>query len=290
MEGKKHHPIDKSYKFIYKVLGIKFHRYLFDEGDEIEFMDNEIPDTGQRRDITTRVDGKLIRSTEFLSKPPYDDKLHSMYDYHQDLSTDHNYDGLEVESSLVGIYNPNWGKTDVDIDSNINFHVTPIQIREMDGWKILSNIIHKTITQEELSENEAIDLLILPDMENEMRIKAFMKLICFLMCHSNIPNPDFRKNLILCEIKVLERFFAGNELNEMIEMLKCETEIPEIARIIEKYGVGFDVIYFDGKADGKAAAKLETAKNLLKEGVDIKIISKCTGFTIPQLKKIKRKL
>ena len=72
----------------------------------------------------------------------------------------------------------------------------------------------------------------------------------------------------------------------MIEMLKCDTEIPEIARVIKKYGRGFDVIYFDGKADGK----LETAQNCLKEGVDIEIISKCTGFTIHQLKEIKRKL
>ena len=26
----------------------------------------------------------------------------------------------------------------------------------------------------------------------------------------------------------------------------------EVERVIEKYGIGFDVIYFDGKADGKA--------------------------------------
>lgn len=290
MDRKKHHSTDRSYKFIYKVLGIKFHRYLYDEGDEIEFLDTEIPDTGQRRDITTKVDGKFIRITELLSKPRYDDKLHSMYDYHQDISYDPHHEGLEVKSNVVGIYNPNWGKTNVDIDSNINFHVKTIQIQEMDGWKILSSIIHKTVTQEELSDNEAIDLLLLPDMETEMRIKAFMELICFLICNSNIPDPEFKEKLLLCEIKVLERFFTGDELKEMIDMLKCETEIPEIAKVIEKYRVGFDVIYFDGKADGKAAAKLETAENFLKAGVDIEIISQCTGFTVDQLKEIKRKL
>ena len=95
-----------------------------------------------------------------------------------------------------------------------------------------------------------------------------------------------KEKLLLCEIKVLERFFTGDELKEMIDMLKCETEIPEIAKVIEKYGVGFDVIYFDGKA----AAKLETAENFLKAGVDIEIISQCTGFSIDKLKEIKRKL
>ena len=76
------------------------------------------------------------------------------------------------------------------------------------------------------------------------------------------------------------------ELKEMVDMLKCETEIPEIARVIEKYGVGFDVIYFDGKE----SAKLEMAENLLKAGVDELIISQCSGFTIDQIRDIKRKL
>ena len=302
MDKIKHHSIDKSYKVIYKRLGIKLHRYLYDEGEKIEFMDTEISDTAQRRDITTRVDGKFIRNTEFLSYPPYDDKLHSMYDYHQDLVYDKNHKGLEVKSSVVGIYNPNWGKNMVDIDTNINFHVETIQIQEMDGWKSLSNIVHKTITQEELSDREAIDLLLLPDVDIEMRIKALMELICFLICNANIPDPDFKKDLVLCEIKVLERFFVGDEVKELVDMLKCDTEIPEIAKVIEKYGVGFDVIYFDGKADGfedgrtkgfsdgKNSAKLDITENLLKSGVDELIISQCTGFTIDQIRDIKRKL
>lgn len=33
----------------------------------------------------------------------------------------------------------------------------------------------------------------------------------------------------------------------MVEMLKTETKNSEVSRIIEKYGEGFDVIYFDGK-------------------------------------------
>ncbi len=115
---------------------------------------------------------------------------------------------------------------------------------------------------------------------------ALMCLVCFLICHTNIPDENFKKNIILCGIKVLERFFAGDELSEMIDMLRCESEIPEIARIIEKYGPGFEVLYFDMKVE----AKLEDARNLLAEGVDEEIISRCTGFSIDQLEEIKRKL
>ena len=84
----------------------------------------------------------------------------------------------------------------------------------------------------------------------------------------------------------------------MIEMLKTQTRNPEVQRIIEKYGEGFDTIYFDGKADGKtegkaegkAEAKLDIVKKGLSDGIDEGIISRLTGFSIDQIKDIKRKL
>ena len=88
------------------------------------------------------------------------------------------------------------------------------------------------------------------------------------------------KKIVICEIRVINMFFKDKELSEMIEMQQKQTTHPEVARIIAKYGQGFDVIYFDGKADGK----LDTAKNLLAEKVDEEIISKCTGISIDELK------
>jgi len=69
-------------------------------------------------------------------------------------------------------------------------------------------------------------------------------------------------------------------------MLKYKTENPEVRRIVERYGPGFDVIYFDGKDD----AKLESATNLLNEGIDEEIISRCIGLSIDQIRELKRKL
>ena len=69
-------------------------------------------------------------------------------------------------------------------------------------------------------------------------------------------------------------------------MLKTQTKNSEVQRIIDKYGEGFDVIYFDGKADGK----VDVARNLLKEGVEEEFISRNTGLSIDQIKNIKRKL
>lgn len=33
------HSVDRAYKFIYKILGIIFHLYLYDEGENIEFVE-----------------------------------------------------------------------------------------------------------------------------------------------------------------------------------------------------------------------------------------------------------
>ena len=84
----------------------------------------------------------------------------------------------------------------------------------------------------------------------------------------------------------MARFFKGDELKEMIEMLKTLTKNPEVERIVEKYGEGFDSIYFDGKADGK----LQVARNLLVDGFDEEVVSRNTGFSIDKIKNLKRKL
>ena len=73
-------------------------------------------------------------------------------------------------------------------------------------------------------------------------------------------------------------------------MLKTQTKNSEVQRIIDKYGEGFDVIYFDGKADGIIENKFEIARNLLKDGFDEELISRNTGLSLDQIKNIKRKL
>ena len=277
---------DRSYKFTYKMLGIKFHRYLYHEGETIEFVETEIPDTGQRKDMTVKVDGKHIQITEFMSKALYSEKLNDVFDYHDSTRNDQEYKDFEVRTGVVSISNPNHGINSVEIDRNITFHTETIFIKQMNGRKVLNSLVYKTITQEELSDSEAIDLLLLPDMDIDIPIKSLMKMICFIMGHANIPDDDFKMKIILCEIKVLARFFKQKELSEMIELLKTQTKNTEVERIIQKYGQGFDTIYFDGKYDNK----LEVARNFLEDGFDEKVISKNTGLSINEIKKLKRKL
>lgn len=64
------------------------------------------------------------------------------------------------------------------------------------------------ITQEELYENKAIDLLILPDMNIDIPIKALMSIICYIIVHANFPDSDLKTDIILCEIMQLNRFLT----------------------------------------------------------------------------------
>ena len=281
---------DRSYKFIYKMLDIRFHRYLYHEGDSIEFIETEIADTGQRKDIVVKVDDDRIHLTEFMAKGVYDEKLYSLCDYHEYTRYDPQYKGFDVKSTVVSIVNPNHGKDEMKIDENITFGIETIFISRKDGRKVLNNLIYKIITNEELSDFEAIDLLILPDMDIDIPIRQLMKFICFLIANANITDTDFKNKIILCEIKVLSRFFNPKEQEEMIEMLKTLTKNAEVERIIEKYGQGFDSIYFDGKADGINDTKIEVARNLLANGVDEELISECTGLSIDKIKNLKREL
>lgn len=68
---------------MYKRLGILFHRYTYNEGEKIEFIETEIADTGQRKDIVVKVDDELIRITEFMATALSDKKLHDLFDYHE---------------------------------------------------------------------------------------------------------------------------------------------------------------------------------------------------------------
>ena len=277
---------DRSYKFMYRLLGIIFHRYIYHKGDEIEFIETEVPGTGQLKDIVVIEDAVKIQITEFMATPLYDLKLRDLFDYHDSTRRIPENTDYEVETGVFSSANPNHGKDSTDIDENITFHVKITFTKNTDGGKVLSNLVYKVTIQEELSEDEAIDLLILPDMDIEMPIKALMTSIIVLIGQAIFPNDNFKKKIILCEITVLARFFKDDELSEMVKMLKSLTSDPEVSRIVEKYGKGFDIIFFDGKAEGK----LEVAKNLLVEGFDEEFISRNTGISIDDVRELKRKL
>lgn len=64
----------------------------------------------------------------------------------------------------------------------------------------------------ELSDDNQVELLFLPDSDIDMSIKSFMKEIAFIIRNANIP-PETYKDLIVCFIQTFKRFFFLNVMN-----------------------------------------------------------------------------
>ena len=80
--------------------------------------------------------------------------------------------GYGVKSGVLSFANPNHGKRQIIVDDNIIFKPEIIFTKNKDGWEVLNTSIYKVITQEEFSDDEAIDLVMLPDMSIKLPKKS----------------------------------------------------------------------------------------------------------------------
>lgn len=72
------------------------------------------------------------------------------------------------------------------------------------------------------------------------------------------------------------------KMDDIAKMMMNETEHYESA-----YEDGYDIGMLHGKTEGKLEEKTEVAKNLLKQNININIISKVTGLTNKQILSLK---
>ena len=86
---------------------------------------------------------------------------------------------------------------------------------------------------EELTDFEAICLLVLPDMNIDIPIKQLLNTICFIYRNANIPDIGFKIKIYSCLIMLFKRFYKDDELQEMIDMLRTANQDPKIAEIVE---------------------------------------------------------
>ena len=130
----------------------------------------------------------------------------------------------------------------------------------------------------------------------DIPIDELMKEIIYIVRNANIPQ-DVYEDLVACFTITLKRFFKGEKLSEMMTLLQ-KNEDEKIAAIVDKYGIGFDDVYKDGKYEGRIEGinkgindtKIKNAKNLLAKGISEDIISECIGISITELENLKREL
>ena len=86
-----------------------------------------------------------------------------------------------------------------------------------------------------------------------------------------------------------------NKAIDELEQVSGNERLRRIAELKEKYirdeqasiEYAQDEGYRHGKEDGKAEGKTEIAKNMIKENVNIELISKVTGMSIEEIKNLK---
>ncbi len=204
----------------------------------------------------------------------------------------------------------------VGTDNHLTVNINPIFSTTKYGMDVLNNLIDKTISGNELSDSEAIDLLILPYMNVNLPVKLLFGLIILIIGNANIEDDDFKTRVTECELRFLACSFVSDEYPKMVSLLKAQpgisrvdysmgeefiylerkTENPELNLIMDRFGLFGVPIIFDrsvkcisdvcswANRNGFLAAKILDAKKLMELGVDEDIIFKITDISVETLK------
>ncbi|MDO5860216.1 hypothetical protein [Methanobrevibacter sp.] len=134
-----------------------------------------------------------------------------------------------------------------------------------------------------LLDNEAIDLIIAPDMEHDFDIKELLEDTSNLLVNAIIDDDEFHRDLIDCQRKMLKRFLKEKERQEVEKMLNIKAEDYGLEPNVTGFEESVNLAYLDGIDD----AKYEDARNFLKEGVDEEIVSRATGLDLEIVRNLK---
>ena len=278
---------DETYKYIIKKLGIRFHRRLGYDGNSLEFKNVELTPfalDNKFMDIFYEVDGKSNFNIELQSSPVYESKMRDMYKYRIYSESE---DEKAFNTCVFATYNPNYGIEELAIDEDVDFHPKFHYTKKQNAGEFLSTIKFKVENNCALSDDEAIDLIIAPDMQHDFEIKQLLEFTSELLVNAVISDKEFHLDLIDCQKKMLQRFLKVVDRKEVEKMLNLKAEDYGFEPNVTGFEESVNLAYLDGKREGVDDAKLEAASNLLDLGVDEEIISKATGLDLDTVRKLK---
>ena len=139
-----------------------------------------------------------------------------------------------------------------------------------------------------LTDNEAIDLLIVPDMTHNHDIRELLEMTSKLLRDAKIPDREFHCDLIDCQKKVMQRFLNKNERKEMENMLNLKAIDYGLEPNVTGFEEAVNLAYLDGKREGKREAIEDIAKNLIELEVSDELIAKATKLDLKTIKKLRK--
>ena len=273
---------DETYKFFLKKLKVRFHRRICGDGEEIEIFNPELIPVGSEHkhmDTYYKVDNKYQQNMEFQSTPVYPERMFGIFIY-MVLALAELL--LEIHTCILATYPPSYGIQKLQFWQLI---FTPMFFftKDLKASEIIKTVKNKNKNNIALTDNEAIDLLIAPDMTHNYEIKELLEITTTLLVEAKIHDGEFHENLIICQRKVLKRFLNKNERKEIENMIDLKAKAKELG--IEPNVTGFEeemrIEYLDGKREGE----IDFARKLLEIGVDEDIISQGTDIPIERIKR-----
>ena len=283
---------DETYKYIFKKLHIRFHRRLGYEGEKLIFINIELipPDIAHKyMDIGYVVDGARKYNIEFQSIPVYDPKMVDMYKYRVYSQAD---EFSPFKTCVFATYPPSQGIENRDFDGDVDFHPDFFYTKNLKASETINAVKTKNQNNIPLTDNEAIDLLIAPDMTHDQDIRELLKTTSELLRDATIPDREFHCDLIDCQKKVLQRFLNKDERKEMEKMLNLKAEEYGFEPNVTGFEEAVTLSYLDGKREGKEKGfddgKLAIAKNLIELGSDDEFITKATGLDSKTIEKLRK--
>ena len=203
----------------------------------------------------------IIYHIEFQSKMPSKKDLARFFEY--DAAVRKQYPDTEIKSYILLTANINskLAKSPLYILKDI----TPeyIVLNQFNGDDILNNIKHKINNNINLTEEEQVQLVLIPFFKTSKKLsKQIIKAAKLI----EKTNKEYSEDLARLLMLFSEKFLNKEEKSELIEVLKMRIESVEI------YG---------DKREEKG--RLEIAKNMLNNGFSIEDISICTNLTPEQI-------
>ena len=294
---------DECYKYIFKKLNARFHRRLGYDCERIDFINIELipPDRAHKfMDIGYVVDGKEKYNIEFQSTAVYDPKMEDMYKYRIYSQAD---DYSPFKTCVFATYPPTQGIENRDFDGDVDFHPDFFYTKNLKASETLNVVRNKNENNIPLTDNEAIDLLIVPDMTHNHDIRELLEMTSKLLRDAKIPDREFHCDLIDCQKKVMQRFMKKEERKEMENMLNLKAEDYGLEPNVTGFEEAVNLSYLDGKREGISKGKKDgikegkregkkegiedTAKNLIELGVSDEIIAKATKLDLKTIKKLR---
>ena len=281
---------DETYKFFIKRLGVRFHRRLGYDGDEIDFKNVElIPPVRDRKimDMVYFVDDEYFQNLEHQSTPVYSPKMEDIFKYRVYFQANEDLPG---RTCVIATYDINRGITDAEIPYNINFHPDFFYTKKLSASETIKTISDKNSKQIPLTDNEAIDLIIAPDMEHGCDMRDLLETTTQLLNDAVITDEQFYFDLIECQKKVLQRFLKKDERKEILKMLNLKAEDYGFEPGVTGFEEAVNISFFDGKREGIDEAKLESTRNLIRLGIADDVISEANGIDLKTINELKKEL